>query len=172
MAAPLFDGILNRVGKKAMAGLQIALSQEPPVPSYGVANYVMDRLILPGIFGFTKFGYRYRKRSWQPLAVSLQGKTAVVTGATSGLGRATAERLADLGAKVILVGRNAEKAQQTRHDLIVATGNKDIAVEIAELPQRIRGYGPIKQQAVERARARERELLHRMDRPVARANAA
>ena len=83
--------------------------------------------------GFTKFGYRYRKRSWQPLAVSLQGKTAVVTGATSGLGRATAERLADLGAKIILVGRNAEKAQQTCHDLIVATGNEDIAVEIAEL---------------------------------------
>ena len=132
-AGPLLDAILRRIGKKAMGGLQAALSQEPNVPTYSLANHVMDRLILPGMFGFTKYGYRCRKRSWQPLAVSLQGKTAVITGATSGLGRATAERLADLGAEVILVGRSEETAQQTRHDLITATGNNKIAVEIADL---------------------------------------
>ena len=132
-AGPLLDVILNRIGKKAMGGLQAALSQEPSVPTYSLANHVMNRLILPGMLGFTKFGYRCRKRSWQPLAVSLQGKTVVITGATSGLGRATAERLADLGAEVILVGRSEEKAQQTRHDLIAATGNNKIVVEIADL---------------------------------------
>ena len=36
---------------------------------------------------------------------SLQGKTAVVTGASRGLGRAAAIALAGAGANVVLVGR-------------------------------------------------------------------
>ncbi len=54
-------------------------------------------------------------------------------GATSGLGRAAAERLADLGANIVLVGRNAEKAEQIRRDLIATTGNDNVVVEVAEL---------------------------------------
>jgi NAD(P)-dependent dehydrogenase (short-subunit alcohol dehydrogenase family) len=38
----------------------------------------------------------------------LEGKFALVTGATSGIGRATALRFAEAGASVALVGRNAE----------------------------------------------------------------
>ncbi len=44
-------------------------------------------------------------------APSLAGKTALVTGSTSGLGRAVAERLGALGAAVIVHGRNAERGQ-------------------------------------------------------------
>ncbi len=40
---------------------------------------------------------------------TLRGKTAVVTGATSGIGFATAQRLLSEGCKVIIVGRNKEK---------------------------------------------------------------
>jgi NAD(P)-dependent dehydrogenase (short-subunit alcohol dehydrogenase family) len=126
-------GVLNRVGKKAMAGLQTALSQEPEIPTGCWANNLMDRLILPGALGFTLLGYRWRKCSWHPLAVSLTGKTAVITGATAGLGRAAAERLADLGARVIIVGRNRGKAKQARQDIIAATGNENVGLEIADL---------------------------------------
>lgn len=38
-----------------------------------------------------------------------QGKVAIVTGGSSGIGRATATALADLGASVLITGRNAEK---------------------------------------------------------------
>ena len=38
----------------------------------------------------------------------LEGKVAIVTGATSGIGRATALRFAQAGARVALVGRNAQ----------------------------------------------------------------
>jgi NAD(P)-dependent dehydrogenase (short-subunit alcohol dehydrogenase family) len=41
--------------------------------------------------------------------IELEGKTALVTGATSGIGKATASALARLGATVIVTGRDAER---------------------------------------------------------------
>ena len=43
--------------------------------------------------------------------MKLQGKVAIVTGSTSGMGRATAERFAREGAKVVVTGRNEERAK-------------------------------------------------------------
>lgn len=130
---PYLKGMLDKVGKNAVKGLQTVLSEDPPVPSRGTVNYLADRLILPGMLGFTSLGYRWHKRSWKPLAVSLRGQTAIVTGATSGLGLAAARQLAELGARVVLVGRNREKTEASRNDIITATGNDSITVEIADL---------------------------------------
>ena len=41
----------------------------------------------------------------------LENKVAIVTGATSGMGRATAVLFAQEGAKVVVVGRNEERAK-------------------------------------------------------------
>lgn len=46
---------------------------------------------------------------------SIEGKTILVTGATSGIGRATAMACAELGARVVLVGRNEERLNETLH---------------------------------------------------------
>lgn len=52
----------------------------------------------------------------------LEGKKAVVTGATSGIGRATAIMFAKEGAKVVLTGRNADKGAEVVAEIEAAGG--------------------------------------------------
>jgi len=57
-----------------------------------------------------------------------KSKTIVVTGATSGIGRATALGLAKLGSRLILVGRDAGRAEETRAEIQRVTGRNDVEV--------------------------------------------
>jgi len=71
----------------------------------------------------------------------LDGKVAIVTGATGGIGEATAKRFLEEGASVMLVGRSADKLKETRArlgsnaraaDFIAeATDEKAIAAAVA-----------------------------------------
>lgn len=64
---------------------------------------------------------------------SISGKTCMVTGATSGIGKATALLLARAGATVILVGRDGRKAEAVAGELRAATGNAAIEPMPADL---------------------------------------
>ena len=44
---------------------------------------------------------------------SLEGKTILVTGASSGIGKATAIECSKMGAKLVVTGRNEERLNQT-----------------------------------------------------------
>jgi NAD(P)-dependent dehydrogenase (short-subunit alcohol dehydrogenase family) len=44
-------------------------------------------------------------------AASMEGKTCVITGATSGIGRAAAEALAAMGARIVMVARNKQRGE-------------------------------------------------------------
>ena len=59
------------------------------------------------------------------------GRTALVTGANSGLGLQTAKALAEAGATVLLGCRNLEKAEAARAEILAAAPGAD--VEIVEL---------------------------------------
>lgn len=55
---------------------------------------------------------------------SLESKTAVVTGGTSGIGRALSLGLADAGADVIATARRQQEVDQTA-DAVEARGRED-----------------------------------------------
>ena len=133
LAEPLLGGVLERIGRSAVSGLREALSEEPAPADESLVRDLLDRLLLPGALGFTRLGYEFRKRSWQALPGAVEGRTAVVTGATSGLGRVTAEKLAKLGARVILVGRDSAKLENAEREIREATGNDDLRCELADL---------------------------------------
>lgn len=63
----------------------------------------------------------------------MQGRVCIITGATSGMGKATAAALARMGATVILVARNQHKAAQVRDTLRAQSNNDNIHVLLADL---------------------------------------
>jgi NAD(P)-dependent dehydrogenase (short-subunit alcohol dehydrogenase family) len=66
----------------------------------------------------------------------LSGRTALVTGSTSGIGRATARALAALGADVIITGRNAERGAEIVHQIEDEGGSaRFIAADLADTDQ-------------------------------------
>ena len=48
--------------------------------------------------------------------MGIEGKVVAITGAGSGLGAATAELLAERGARVVLAGRRADRLEEVRAD--------------------------------------------------------
>jgi NAD(P)-dependent dehydrogenase (short-subunit alcohol dehydrogenase family) len=133
LASAAYPEAMERVGKAAMTGLRRALQDRyaAPVPSTRIA--VADRLVLPGIWRFTRLGYRESRRRWNPVTAYLGDRHAIVTGATSGLGLAAATRLAELGARLTLVARDRKRARAVVRDIRQRTGNDRIDIEIADL---------------------------------------
>jgi NAD(P)-dependent dehydrogenase (short-subunit alcohol dehydrogenase family) len=79
----------------------------------GPIDTLLDRTIAPG---YTRLGLAVRRRlpDWPAELPRMDGRTVLVTGPTSGIGEAAAQQLALLGARVLLLARNPDKAEATR----------------------------------------------------------
>ncbi|MCW2989292.1 MAG: 3-oxoacyl-[acyl-carrier protein] reductase, partial [Solirubrobacterales bacterium] len=60
------------------------------------------------------------------LSGAVRGKIVLITGASSGIGKATAVKVADAGATVLLVARSVEKLEETRDEIVAAGGSAHI----------------------------------------------
>ncbi|MCL5439750.1 MAG: SDR family oxidoreductase [Candidatus Thermoplasmatota archaeon] len=69
----------------------------------------------------------------QTLLQSLVGKTCIVTGGTSGIGKETVTGLARLHADVTIIGRSKEKCEAVTNEIISSTNNKNIRYLLADL---------------------------------------
>jgi len=67
------------------------------------------------------------------LNTSMQGKVCVVTGANSGIGKATAMGLAQMGATVVMVCRDQAKGEEAQNEIKEKSGNDAIDLMLADL---------------------------------------
>ena len=125
-----FPGTLDPMTDRALAGLARALNDRPE--SISQPSELADKLVFPGMMKFTRLGYQRAKKHWKGLAANLNGKQAVITGATSGLGRETALALAKMGADVLVVARNPDKVAELAFLIEQETG-RQIRSVIADL---------------------------------------
>jgi NAD(P)-dependent dehydrogenase (short-subunit alcohol dehydrogenase family) len=63
----------------------------------------------------------------------MQGKIVLVTGATNGIGKVTAQELANKGATVVIVGRNRAKTEETLNDIKAQSKNNNVDMLLGDL---------------------------------------
>jgi NAD(P)-dependent dehydrogenase (short-subunit alcohol dehydrogenase family) len=102
-----------------------------------VAGLVDAALEASVIGSFSRIGPEVRSRieHWsEPL--SLTGRVCLVTGASGDLGLAASIQLAQLGASLRLLVRDADRGEDARRRVVAATGNEDVRCELVDLSLR------------------------------------
>ncbi|HEY4427661.1 MAG TPA: SDR family oxidoreductase [Solirubrobacteraceae bacterium] len=103
---PRFD---TREAAAALAGSP--LEQPPPLHDYASRLWdYWEREMDPGL------------RRGRTLKEALDGRTVMITGASSGIGRSTAMKVAAAGGVPLLVARNVEKLEEVRTEIVASGG--------------------------------------------------
>ena len=99
-------------------------------------SLIDEALEVTVVGSFSRIGFQVRHRifGWtSPPDGALVGKTVLITGPTSGLGRATTDAVASLGARVVLVGRSEERLARVRDELVAAHGEDRFPIVVADM---------------------------------------
>lgn len=96
----------------------------------------MDFIFLFALFVlivFISFVYAAICKGWCHSKADLTGKTAIVTGANTGIGYCTARDLARRNARVILACRSLERGRAAAANIREETGNENVHVKMLDL---------------------------------------
>ncbi|TKS87880.1 Retinol dehydrogenase 12 [Collichthys lucidus] len=63
----------------------------------------------------------------------LDGKTVIITGANTGIGKETARDLARRGARIVMACRDLERAEEARTEVLEDTGNENVVIRKLDL---------------------------------------
>ena len=97
----------------------------------GFVDLLLDRTVVPG---YSRIGYHLRRHGWRPIPDhALDGRRILVTGGTSGLGLATVEGCARLGAAVHLLGRDRQRGESAARGVRRRVPNAEVVVEECDL---------------------------------------
>jgi len=100
---------------KTQKALKDSGLEVPPLESYAARVWdYWERNLDPDLF---------KDRS---LSGAVRGKVILITGASSGIGKATAVKVADAGATVLLVARSLDKLEETKEEIVSGGGTAHI----------------------------------------------
>ncbi|XP_062981301.1 dehydrogenase/reductase SDR family member 12 isoform X1 [Elgaria multicarinata webbii] len=88
-----------------------------------------------GLRQYCRGGYESASKRFDPedLEVDVAGRSFMVTGANSGIGKATAKEIARRGGVVHLVCRNKDRAEEAKKEITTETGNQAVFVHILDM---------------------------------------
>lgn len=138
---PLLGPPFRRIGDQGLGGLRVLApgDGDPPTsdlpPAGALTATVVDELLEGSVVGsFSSIGPQVRRRvaGWRS-PPPMDGRVVVVTGATSGLGLATAIAVARLGATVRFVARSRERADRAVESITGAVPGADVGYDLADM---------------------------------------
>ncbi|XP_048397192.2 dehydrogenase/reductase SDR family member 12 isoform X1 [Stegostoma tigrinum] len=90
---------------------------------------------LKGLREYTKSGYEAAAQqfSLKDLDVDVSGRCFLITGANSGIGKATALEIAKRGGVIHLVCRNKERAEEAKAEIVKEANNEEVFVHILDM---------------------------------------
>ncbi|KAI4809745.1 hypothetical protein KUCAC02_018610 [Chaenocephalus aceratus] len=90
-----------------------------------------------GLQQYTRKGYETASKVFEPqdLNVSIVGRSFMITGANSGIGKATAIAVAKKGGTVHMVCRNKDRAEEAKVDIVSESGNTEVYIHIVDMSE-------------------------------------
>ncbi|XP_015234304.1 PREDICTED: dehydrogenase/reductase SDR family member 12-like isoform X2 [Cyprinodon variegatus] len=92
---------------------------------------------LNGIQQYTRKGYVAASKDFEAkdLEVSVVGRSYMITGANSGIGKATAMAIAKKGGTVHMVCRNKDRAEEAKSQIVFESGNAEVYIHVVDMAQ-------------------------------------
>ncbi|XP_072179975.1 dehydrogenase/reductase SDR family member 12-like [Diadema setosum] len=97
--------------------------------------YRSSVFVVKGLREFCRSGYERAAKSFDQTALDINvgGKSFLITGANSGIGKSTALAVAQRGGTVHMVCRNQERGEEARKEIAETTGNEDVHLHIVDM---------------------------------------